>query len=176
VKYLGVDGGIRSGGLAVVEIVDGRAPILVAAVDIPTVGLKAKEKVDAIAVQEFLLQHGPAHAYLERAQAMPKQGASSGFKYGYAVGAIEAVIVCCGVALTIVEPTAWKKFHHLRGADKEGETASAATLSCCPQHVGPAQGSRAGRGRAHCLLRRPLSPRSEPMPVVPLVATAESAS
>jgi hypothetical protein len=47
------------------------------------------------------------------------QGSSSGFKYGRAVGAIEAAIALCGVPLTIVEPTAWKKFHHLHGKDKE---------------------------------------------------------
>ena len=31
----------------------------------------------------------------ERAQAMPKQGVSSGFKYRRAVGTIEAAILCC---------------------------------------------------------------------------------
>jgi crossover junction endodeoxyribonuclease RuvC len=50
---------------------------------------------------------------------MPKQGSSSGFKYGRAVGAIEAVLACCEIPTTIVEPTAWKKFHGLRGGDKE---------------------------------------------------------
>jgi len=56
---------------------------------------------------------------IERAQAMPKQGASSGFKYGRAVGAIEAVVACCAIPLTIVEPSIWKKLHALRGGDKE---------------------------------------------------------
>jgi crossover junction endodeoxyribonuclease RuvC len=50
---------------------------------------------------------------------MPKQGASSGFKFGRATGAIEAVIACCKIPLTIVEPSIWKKFHRLRGGDKE---------------------------------------------------------
>jgi crossover junction endodeoxyribonuclease RuvC len=49
---------------------------------------------------------------------MPKQSASSGFKYGRATGALEAVIACCEVPVTIIEPTAWKKAHH--GKDKEG--------------------------------------------------------
>jgi len=66
-----------------------------------------------------VLSHQPAHCLIERAQAMPKQGASSGFKYGRAVGAIEAVIACCAIPLTIVEPSMWKKFHALRGGDKE---------------------------------------------------------
>jgi crossover junction endodeoxyribonuclease RuvC len=59
---------------------------------------------------------------------MPKQGASSGFKYGRAVGAIEAAITCCGIPLTIIEPTAWKKFHALRGGDKEASRQRALQL------------------------------------------------
>ena len=59
---------------------------------------------------------------------MPKQGASSGFKYGRAVGAIEGVIACCEIPLTIVEPTMWKKFHRLRGGDKEADRQRALQL------------------------------------------------
>jgi hypothetical protein len=44
----------------------------------------------------------------------------AGFKYGRAVGALEAVLACCEIPLTIIEPAAWKKAHHLRGGDKEG--------------------------------------------------------
>ncbi len=29
------------------------------------------------------------------------------------------MIACCEVPLTIIEPTAWKKFHGLHGGDKE---------------------------------------------------------
>jgi hypothetical protein len=50
---------------------------------------------------------------------MPKQGSSSGFKYGRAVGALEAVVALCEVPLTVVEPTLWKKLHGLRGGEKE---------------------------------------------------------
>ena len=60
---------------------------------------------------------------------MPKQGASSGFKYGRATGALEAVIACCEVPVTIIEPTAWKKAHHLHGQDKEGARQLALQLS-----------------------------------------------
>jgi hypothetical protein len=69
----------------------------------PTVGIEiergtgAKERVDAIALRAWIVTHKPQHAYIERAQAMPKQGASSGFKYGRAVGAIEATLACCEI-------------------------------------------------------------------------------
>jgi hypothetical protein len=52
-------------------------------------------------------------------QAMPHQGSSSDFKYGRAVGSLEAAITYCEIPMTIIEPTAWKKFHQLRGGDKE---------------------------------------------------------
>ena len=73
-----------------------------------------------LAIRTWILAHHPQHALIERAQAMPKQGASSGFKYGRAVGALEGVLACCEIPMTIVEPSAWKKFYHLRGGDKEG--------------------------------------------------------
>ena len=118
-KILGIDPGVR-GGLAIVTINDGAAPQLVDAIDIPVTGIGAKERVDVLAIRTWIAAHQPQHALIERAQAMPKQGASSGFKYGRAVGALEAVLACCEIPMTVVEPSTWKKAHHLHGGDKEG--------------------------------------------------------
>src|SRR5438045_2799093 len=101
-RILGIDPGVH-GGLAVIEVNDGAAPVLIDAADIPVVGVKAKERVDALAVRAWVTSHQPHHAVIERAQAMPKQGASSGFKYGRAVGALEAAISLCEVPLTIID-------------------------------------------------------------------------
>ena len=117
-RILGADCGVR-GGLAIVEIADGSAAVLIDAIDVPVAGVGAKERVDVLAIRTWVEMHRPQHAYIERAQAMPKQGASSGFKYGRAVGVIEAAIALMGTPVTIIEPSAWKKFHHLRGGDKE---------------------------------------------------------
>ena len=118
-KILGVDPGIH-GGLAIVAIDNATAPQLVDAIDIPVAGIGAKERVDVLALRAWIATHQPQHALIERAQAMPKQGASSsGFKYGRATGAIEAVIACCRIPTTIIEPSAWKKFRGLRGGEKE---------------------------------------------------------
>jgi crossover junction endodeoxyribonuclease RuvC len=119
VKVIGIDPGVR-GGLAIIDLNDGAAPQVVDAIDIPVTGIGAKERVDVLAVRAWIVTHQPQHAYIERAQAMPKQGASSGFKYGRAVGALETVLPCCEIPTTIVGPSAWKKFHHLHGGDKEG--------------------------------------------------------
>jgi len=120
-KILGVDPGI-CGGFAIVDILDGAAPRLLDAIDVPVTGVKAKERVDVHALRNWIMQHQPQHAVLERAQAMPRQGSSSGFKFGRATGAIEATVTLCGVPLTIVEPAAWKKFHGLHKAP--GQTAA----------------------------------------------------
>jgi crossover junction endodeoxyribonuclease RuvC len=126
-KVLGVDCGIR-GGLAIVELNDGAAPQLVDAIDIPVVGVGAKERVDALAIRVWIERHAPQHAYIERAQAMPRQGTSSTFKYGRATGCIEAVMTCCEIPITIIEPSAWKKFYQLRGGDKESARQRALQL------------------------------------------------
>jgi crossover junction endodeoxyribonuclease RuvC len=118
-RVLGVDPGIR-GGLAIVEINDGAAPKLVDAIDIPTVGTGAKEPVDVLALRTWIQAHRPDHAAVERGQAMPRQGASSGYKFGRSVGSIEATITCCEIPLVIVEPAVWKRAFHLHGKDKEG--------------------------------------------------------
>ena len=117
-RILGVDPGIH-GGLAVVAVEDGAAPRLVEAIDIPVIGTGAKERVDVAAIRNFIDRHQPGRALIERAQAMPKQGASSGFKYGRAVGAIEAAIALCAIPVEIVEPSVWKRFHKLPGKEKE---------------------------------------------------------
>ena len=117
-KFIGIDGGVK-GGLAILELIDGAAPVLIDAIDVPTTGVGAKERVDAIAVRDLIMAHQPQHAFIERAQAMPRQGASSGFKYGRAVGTLEAVITCCEIPMTIVEPAMWKRAYRLPGKDKE---------------------------------------------------------
>jgi crossover junction endodeoxyribonuclease RuvC len=127
-KILGIDPGIAAGGLAIIEannvtmtdaLNTSVTMTVIDAIDIPTIGTKAKERVDVIAIQKWIAQHRPALACIERAQAMPKQGASSGFKYGKATGAIEAAVALSGIPLEIIEPSVWKRALHLPGKDKE---------------------------------------------------------
>jgi len=119
-KILGIAPGAVSGGCAIVMINDGTAPQLVDAIDLPTIGVKAKQRVDVLALRAWLQQHKPDRAVIERGQAMPKQGASSGFKFGRGCGALEAAIQLLEIPMMIVEASMWKKTHRLHGKDKEG--------------------------------------------------------
>ena len=140
-RVLGVDPGI-TGGLAIVEIIDGAAPALVECIDIPVVGTGAKERVDVAAIRNFIDRHKPIRgALIERAQAMPKQGASSGFKYGRAVGAIEAAIALSGIPVDhrravdveTILATTWQ-------GQRKRATKGAAVVSGCSRHAGEASG------------------------------------
>jgi hypothetical protein len=85
--------------------------------------------------QEWILQHGPPRAFIERGQAMPRQGASSGFKFGRSVGALEATIALCAVPLEIIEPSMWKHALRLKGKDKEGSRQKALEMFPHAQHL-----------------------------------------
>lgn len=114
-RILGIDPGI-TGGAAVVETSSPfDVPRLIAAIDLPTSGGAAKRRIEVPALLAWVRQNNAQAAFIERAQAMPKQGSSSGFLYGRAVGAIEAVIQCAGVPLHIIEASAWKKRFNLKG-------------------------------------------------------------
>jgi crossover junction endodeoxyribonuclease RuvC len=127
-RILGIDPGAVSGGCAIVEFSDGAAPQLVDAIDLPVIGVKAKQRIDVLALRGWIQQHRPDHAVIERGQAMPRQGASSGFKYGRGCGALEAVIQLLEIPMTVIEASMWKKFHTLRGGDKEAARQRALQL------------------------------------------------
>src|SRR5262245_49812193 len=125
-RILGVDPG-TNGGLAII-VVDGTAPVLADCVDVPVTSEGAKKRIDAIAICEWVSKRNIQHVYIERAQALPGQGASNGFNYGRAVGSIEAAIALCGIPITVVEPAARKKFYRLRGRDTEPSRQRATQL------------------------------------------------
>jgi crossover junction endodeoxyribonuclease RuvC len=116
-KILGIDPG-QFGALAVVALGNGAAPELMGVIDVPMLGTGAGQRVDVVELRDWILAHAPAHVLIERTQGFPKQGISSSFKLGRTTGYLEAAVVLSGVPWSLVEPTAWKKYHKL-GRDKE---------------------------------------------------------
>lgn len=123
---LGIDPGL-SGGLAIVSGSRDERARLIQVIDVPTVGELHKRRV-AAAVLDFIRSEKIDHAFIERAQAMPDQGSSSGFIYGRAVGALEMAIAGCLLPWTAIESTAWKKAHGLMKSEKENSRQRALQL------------------------------------------------
>jgi Holliday junction resolvasome RuvABC endonuclease subunit len=172
-KLLGVDPGIR-GACALIEIDEDGSLRVIAAIDIPTIGTGAKERVNVHAVQEWILQHGPHRAFIERGQAMPRQGASSGFKFGRSVGALEATIALCAVPLEIIEPSMWKRALRLKGKDKEGARQRALEMFPHAQYL---LARKMDHQRAEAMLIAVYGAQSAmPVKPAPALTTAETAA
>src|SRR5215472_6383205 len=110
---LGVDPGI-TGGIAFLFANH------VVAEDIPTAG----GEVDVDTLVRRVREMQPALAIIERANAMPKQGVSSTFKYGVAYGALRTVVALCNIPYRLVTPGKWKN-HFGLDSDKEKSRALA---------------------------------------------------
>lgn len=102
---LGVDPGI-SGGLALV----GRNGTLFAAEAMPVLR-NAVPTIDVRRLSEFLRAADGAEVfgYVERAQAMPRQGVSSAFSYGVIFGSILTALADVGIGYELVSPAKWKR-------------------------------------------------------------------
>lgn len=155
---LGIDPDL-AGTLAIVETING-VPALIDAVDMPSTGTGAKARVDIIAAAPWIAKLARSTAYIERAQVFPGQGASSGFPYDRAVGAIEATIALCQIPTILVEASGWKRRLHLPGKDREA--ARQKTLQLFPaQHDLLARKKDHGRAEAALIV---VASRLERMP------------
>jgi crossover junction endodeoxyribonuclease RuvC len=119
-----------SGALAIVEPING-IPMLVDVTDMPVTGTGTKARIDAIAAAEWIAKYAVSAAFIERAQAFPGQGSTSGFVYGRSVGSIETVVALLRIPYSFIEAAGWKRKLHL-GKDKE--LARARVLQLFPAH------------------------------------------
>ncbi len=56
---------------------------------------------------------GGAHVFIERAQAMPKNGAVSMFNYGKGFGELLGVVCALGMPSTLIPPKTWSREMHV---------------------------------------------------------------
>jgi crossover junction endodeoxyribonuclease RuvC len=114
---LGVDPGI-TGGIAFL-FPCGK----IEADDIPVVD----GAVDVDALVRRIREYAPRLAVIEKAQAMPKQGVVSVFRYGAAYGALCAATAVLEIPTRLVSPRKWKT-HFGLDTDKERSRALAIRL------------------------------------------------
>ena len=107
---MGVDPGI-SGAVAFYFPI---APARISVDDVPVAG----GEINCSDLARMIRIHRPTLAVIERAQAMPKNGAVSMFNYGRAYGDVRGVIAAMEVPLHFVTPATWKKYFGL-SSDKE---------------------------------------------------------
>jgi len=98
---IGIDCGYRTGGVALVG--DDWAEVH----DLPTYD---EGGVDVVALMDIITSvENVNHIYIEKQQAMPKQGVVSMFKLGYAFGQIVTTAALSKTPYTLVTPAVWKR-------------------------------------------------------------------
>lgn len=113
---LGIDPG-ASGALAFYWP---EAPGLVVIEDMPVVD----GQVSGALLADAIRRYEPEQAVVEAVGAMPKQGVSSTFKFGFATGMIHGVLGSLGIPYSVVTPAKWKRHMGLT-SDKEQARAMA---------------------------------------------------
>lgn len=72
-------------------------------------------------------------AVIEQVGAMPKQGVTSSFNFGFTAGAIQGAVAANQIPMVLVRPNIWKRGFGLLGQDKDASRAAASRLA--PQHA-----------------------------------------
>lgn len=118
-RVLGIDPGL-SGAYAVLEY-----GALITAADFPIIGSGKRHRIDGGAFADALRPLLPVgYACIEQVGAMPKQGVSSTFKFGFSAGQILGVIEALEIPIMWVTPPRWKRDLRL-SSDKEASRCRA---------------------------------------------------
>lgn len=125
---LGVDPGI-SGALVTW---DGSSIRLL---DVPTIKVKVgkslKSRIDAYALGNWLDLHRNAirFAVIEQVGAMPKQGVTSSFNFGFTTGVLHGALAGNAIPMRTVVPGVWKRAFGLIGQPKDASRQAASRLA-----------------------------------------------
>jgi crossover junction endodeoxyribonuclease RuvC len=104
--------------------------------DTPTFKIKSgrtvKTKIDSVNFAEMIRTAAPDVMYVERVGAMPGQGVTSMFNFGFAAGILEGLCAMAGIRMEYRRPQEWQQTARVpRG--KDGSRARASQLF--PKHA-----------------------------------------
>ncbi len=128
----------KKGGCAVLDSQLG----IVAAIPMP----------DGRGVFDFLVEHGPDYALLERTQSRPTDGRGGLHTFAYNAGIIEGIIIALSIPYQLISPQTWQRLMHkdTKANDTKKKSFEAlarmfphfeckATPRCTTQHDGMAE-------------------------------------
>lgn len=133
---LGIDPGF-SGALAWVRAFPAPAPpVLLAVADMPTFAVthgrtkSLRSSLNLAALADLLdgpLFGTPDLVVIEEVHALPKQGLTSTFRFGFGAGALAGAVAARKLPLSYLTPQQWKPQAGLRGGAVKGESRQRAT-------------------------------------------------
>jgi len=128
-KYIGVDNGLDGG----VVVIDETGRVLERSVTPVLDEGKGRRAYDVPGMVRILapwsVEEGPpVKVFLERAQAMPKQGVSSTFSIGFGFGLWQGILTALRIPYEIVGPRQWQDGMFL-GIDKSNTKRASALVA-----------------------------------------------
>ena len=149
--YLGIDPGL-TGALA---LVDGERMVRIWDMPVTEKTHGKGREVNAYLLSDLIVDamslsdRGLMMARVEQVAAMPGQGVSSMFSFGFSAGVISGVLGSLGVNKQMVRPAAWKRSYGLTGRDKDA--ARTLAIERYPE-AAPLLARKKDVGRADALL------------------------
>jgi len=124
-KILAIDPG-QTGALVTIESGNGK---ITAIKDMPVMAkITGKGKtINELELSRIIRVLGADIAYVEKVHAMPKQGVSSVFEFGYGVGLIHGILASNLVPTFLVTPQSWKRYCGLINKQKDASRSLAIT-------------------------------------------------
>jgi crossover junction endodeoxyribonuclease RuvC len=152
--YLGADPGI-DGALAL--YLPGSSAILQVR-DMPALKVDGKRRIDLWSLAQQLSRWADEfdiQATVERVHAMPGQGVTSMFSFGYSTGSLQQALASARIPFTLVQPATWKAIYGLRGGAENKAASVTKAVELFPDHkalfFGPKGGPKDGRAEAALL-------------------------
>lgn len=147
---LGIDPGL--GGALAIYLPERNA---LEVIDVPTYEIRGKRRLDLYQigrqVRSWDIEHGISQAVIENVGAMPGQSPNGMFAFGFTAGAVQGIVACAGIPMTLVVPQVWKKTYGIPGG-RENKDMSRQKAS----QIFPAYAERWARkkddGRAEAVL------------------------
>jgi crossover junction endodeoxyribonuclease RuvC len=152
--FLGADPGID--GAIALYFPD--APGQLAVRDMPAMKVGPKRRIDLWSLAEQFRKWAADYdvrATVENVHAMPGQGVTSMFSFGYSTGSLQQALASAKIPFTLVQPATWKALYGLRGGAENKAASVAKAVDLFPAHrelfFGPKGGGKDGRAEAALL-------------------------
>lgn len=128
----GIDPGL-SGGIAFIEE-DTVCSVEAVPVHKIKEGKSVKRYLDCFTILHLLHTYNPQHVFIEKQQAMPRQGVSSTFRTGFGYGLYIGMLIAGDYDYTIVGAKEWKKYFNL-SSDKDLSREKASVIFPDASHL-----------------------------------------
>lgn len=106
--FLGIDPGLDGGLVFMSPSYPGMPPTIIDALPMP-VFEGTKRVVDIVGLRNAIMRVGPIIAIVEAVGAMPGQGVTSMWNFGFSTGVIHGLLLGLGIPMRTVRPQEWQR-------------------------------------------------------------------